>query len=235
MENKCSCCNVDTDQDKLIKCCICKNSYKYSCVGLTINEVKVITTKPGLSFTCTNCTGPIKITIEDEQTVHNVLRRAKQLKDSSFGHISISYDRTPKQIEYYRKVKRELDTQLRQKIFFVSASESEFSFICLIETWLSSDILSCEYFGNNYSVFRGDRKFNAVEMSRGGGVLIAYANNLNVTKLDLTIINNTVPTIDIMGCKAQFTNSFVYLFSLYCYERWASPPLPPSIPADRVV
>ncbi|KAJ8949067.1 hypothetical protein NQ318_016969 [Aromia moschata] len=48
-------------------------------------------------------------------------------------------------------------------------------------------------------------------MSRGGGVLIAYANNLNVTKLDLTIINNTVPTIDIIGCKAQFTNSFLYI------------------------
>lgn len=56
MDNKCICCNVDTDQHKLIRCCICKNSYKYSCAGLTLNDIKNILTKPGLSYTCVNCT-----------------------------------------------------------------------------------------------------------------------------------------------------------------------------------
>ncbi|KAJ8972555.1 hypothetical protein NQ314_000142 [Rhamnusium bicolor] len=55
MENICFCCKAETDQHKLIKCCVCKNDYKHTCVGLTLNDVKTISNKSGLSFTCTNC------------------------------------------------------------------------------------------------------------------------------------------------------------------------------------
>lgn len=55
---------------------------------------------------------PIKITFCDEQTVHNVIRKAKLLRGSDFNSISMSLDRTPKQIEYYNKLKRELNERL---------------------------------------------------------------------------------------------------------------------------
>lgn len=218
----CVCCKIATDQHKLINCCVCRNNYKHTCVGLTLNEVKTISTKPGLSYTCTNCstigkdinelkaviaelknevtqlklqksdlsndvlnnntfneiaqevlerqrrskniiiygineistmdrntrlaqdtnnvkdvlnflsldTGtvnnispmrlgkylpdrekprPIKIAFNDEQTVQNVIRRARQLKDSQYGRVHISLDRTPRQIEHYKSLKNELN------------------------------------------------------------------------------------------------------------------------------
>lgn len=55
MENICYCCKVVTEQNKLIKCCICKNNYKHTCAGLTLNEVKITSSKAGLSYTCPNC------------------------------------------------------------------------------------------------------------------------------------------------------------------------------------
>lgn len=52
---------------------------------------------------------PIKISLRDEATVHNFIRKAKTLRDrETFKNVNISLDRTPRQIEYYRTVKNEL-------------------------------------------------------------------------------------------------------------------------------
>lgn len=218
---ECYCCGVTTEPIKLIKCCICKNLFKHTCAGITLNEVKIISSKASLSYTCVNCTTigqdindlkaviaelknevaelksqnsvpsennisnsvfneivhevierqkrikniiiygikentsndqnvrlncdttnvknvlnfmsedtnaldikpirlgkylpnmgkprPIKVVFKDEQIVHNIINKSRQLKNSEFSYVSISPDRTPKQIEYYKTLKNELN------------------------------------------------------------------------------------------------------------------------------
>lgn len=53
---------------------------------------------------------PIKVTLESEDQVHMIIKKARELKNvDRFKHISISVDRTPKQIEDYRNVKKAFD------------------------------------------------------------------------------------------------------------------------------
>lgn len=55
-------------------------------------------------------TRPIKIVLQSESNVHIAVKNAKKLKTSdSFKNISVSLDRTPRQIAYYRNVKADLD------------------------------------------------------------------------------------------------------------------------------
>lgn len=52
---------------------------------------------------------PIKVKLSSEKVLISVLRNAKNLRGSRLGHVKISNDRTPKQMEYYRKLKAVLD------------------------------------------------------------------------------------------------------------------------------
>ena len=65
-------------------------------------------------------------------------------------------------------------------------SES-FDIIGITETWLTNNIYTNEIFPSGYRILRKDRD------SRGGGVLLAFRNNLNITQLfspnDLEIIS----------------------------------------------
>nr|CAI5851494.1 unnamed protein product [Callosobruchus analis] len=68
---------------------------------------------------------PIKIRIEDERAVHGLIKNAKGLKNyADLAAVSISPDRTPRQVDYYRQLKTELnrrvadgETGLRIKYF----------------------------------------------------------------------------------------------------------------------
>lgn len=51
----CSCCNSVTEDHKAVTCSICKKIFKYSCVDLTVSEVRAINGKKGLSWRCVNC------------------------------------------------------------------------------------------------------------------------------------------------------------------------------------
>lgn len=52
---------------------------------------------------------PIKISLNDEKDVHNVIRKVNVLKNNrSYKNISISFDRTPRQLEYYRNLRKNL-------------------------------------------------------------------------------------------------------------------------------
>ena len=51
------------------------------------------------------------------------------------------------------------------------------SIICIVETWLCSDIMDCEVSINNYRLIRLDRNRN------GGGVLMFISVHLNFTVL----------------------------------------------------
>lgn len=58
---------------------------------------------------------PIKITLENEQTVHDVIRNVNKLKEyQCYRNISVSFDRTPKQINYYNEVKTELNRRISE-------------------------------------------------------------------------------------------------------------------------
>lgn len=57
-----------------------------------------------------NKSRPIKIELNNEQEVVNIIRNVKKLKNSrDFVGMSLSYDRTPKQIAYYKKLRKELE------------------------------------------------------------------------------------------------------------------------------
>lgn len=52
---------------------------------------------------------PVKIVLNNDLEVQRVIKNAKRLKnDNFFKQVTISYDRTPKQIAYYRELRQEL-------------------------------------------------------------------------------------------------------------------------------
>ena len=56
---------------------------------------------------------PIRITLPNEDIVHNSIRSVKNLtKCQEYKNVSISLDRTPRQIEYFKKVKKELEDRV---------------------------------------------------------------------------------------------------------------------------
>lgn len=58
---------------------------------------------------------PVKLVLEDEGSVHKIIQNAKKLKDHPiFKNISVSYDRTPRQIQLFRSVKSELDRRVAE-------------------------------------------------------------------------------------------------------------------------
>lgn len=99
--------------------------------------------------------------------------------------------------------------------FCAAVSACDYSIICLVETWLSRDILNSEYFSLDFNVVRCDRKFETLGLSRGGGVLMAYKNCLKVDTLDVSIIMNNIPKIDIVGCKLQLHSRSIFLYTVY--------------------
>lgn len=56
---------------------------------------------------------PLRITLPNEDIVHNSIRSVMNLKKSQeYKAISISLDRTPRQIQYFKKVKKELEDRV---------------------------------------------------------------------------------------------------------------------------
>lgn len=57
---------------------------------------------------------PIRITLPNEDIVHNLIKSVKNFKKRrEYKTISISLDRTPRQIEYFKNVKRELEDRVK--------------------------------------------------------------------------------------------------------------------------
>mgnify|MGYP005985692597 FL=1 len=115
---------------------------------------------------------------------------------------------------------------MRSKVvdFFNAISSANFDIIAITESWLKNDISDSEIFPHNYVVFRKDRITEGSKVSRGGGVVLAFKDTLSTTNLDLSIFNEMLPMIDIVGAKLQGTN-FVKLYVLLIY-------LPPSTSFD---
>nr|CAI5826218.1 unnamed protein product [Callosobruchus analis] len=60
-----------------------------------------------------NSSRPVKVTLASPVEVHELLRKTPMLKGSeAFKRISIFADKTPRQMEYYKKLKRELEERI---------------------------------------------------------------------------------------------------------------------------
>lgn len=51
----CACCNRSFESLLMVKCCICKKSFKNSCVDISANEVRVLNGNKGYDWSCKNC------------------------------------------------------------------------------------------------------------------------------------------------------------------------------------
>jgi hypothetical protein len=101
--------------------------------------------------------------------------------------------------------------------FFNSASTSDFDSIAISETWLSNCVYSSELVNHDlFSVFRCDRNFATLGLSRGGGVLLLDRNTLSVEMVDVSAIRTIVPSLDVVCCKVMLNSlTHIYVFVLY--------------------
>ncbi|CAH0547303.1 unnamed protein product [Brassicogethes aeneus] len=51
----CSCCGKAMDLHQGVSCCVCKRLFYYSCVGLTVTDVRLINNKKQLGWSCQRC------------------------------------------------------------------------------------------------------------------------------------------------------------------------------------
>ena len=62
-----------------------------------------------------NRSRPIKVTFQNESTVHKLIKNSSRLKESErFKNVSVSFDKTPKQISYYQELKQQLTERERE-------------------------------------------------------------------------------------------------------------------------
>lgn len=108
---------------------------------------------------------------------------------------------------------RGLNTKVNQ--VYASVSSSEYDFIGFAETWLSDAVSDSELFPDSYSVIRKDRNFNRTNTTKGGGVLLAYKSDYVVQSIDLSIINQNFPFIDILGAKCTSLQTTLSIYVIY--------------------
>ncbi|XP_065895943.1 uncharacterized protein [Dysidea avara] len=74
---------------------------------------------------------------------------------------------------------------------------SDFSILCITETWLSKDIFDNEIIPSGYTIYRKDRD------SRGGGVLLAVKDNITSSQL------SSPPHVEILTVLISTSNPFI--------------------------
>lgn len=100
--------------------------------------------------------------------------------------------------------------------FFTAASSSDCDIIAVAETWATPSVMSSEIIDSNvYTVYRSDRRLEALGVTRGGGVLLAVRNSIHVVEVDLDEVITDLPNIDIVCCKVRFSNNSLYVFVVY--------------------
>lgn len=96
----------------------------------------------------------------------------------------------------------------------------QYDIVAFTETWLNDSFSNAEIFDTNlYDVFRCDRNFEATNMERGGGVLIALDKKLNALNFDFKSncdIFNDLIFIDIVSVRLKVkNNNYFYIFVVY--------------------
>ena len=87
--------------------------------------------------------------------------------------------------------------------------------MAVTETWIQDGVCDGELFGDSYVVYRKDRNLNALNVSRGGGVLIGVRHDLVSSRIDLSYLEAQLPAIDVVGCRVVIHGKSVYLFVIY--------------------
>ena len=127
---------------------------------------------------------------------------------------------------YYQNV-RGLNTKATDLL--ISSTWMKYDIFALTETWLNSGVTDGEIVDlNNFSVFRADRNFEETSKSRGGGVLIAARNNLQVSRVNIRSLVEDfgrLINIDVVIVKCRdATGTFLYIVLVY---------IPPKISIDE--
>mgnify|MGYP005982009899 FL=1 len=80
--------------------------------------------------------------------------------------------------------------------FFKSATGCGSDLIAVSETWLTDSVSSLEIVDSNlYNVFRKDRCFDTLGVTRGGGVMLLVRKQFQVECIDLEQISHRVWTL----------------------------------------
>ncbi|KAG5886938.1 hypothetical protein JTB14_025017 [Gonioctena quinquepunctata] len=77
----------------------------------------------------------------------------------------------------------------------------EMEIICLTETNLQNDVASAELFSEIHDVCRCNRDLGSNDVTKDTGVLLAAKSCLNLVQLDLYSLQQSLPTIEIVGGK----------------------------------
>lgn len=91
----------------------------------------------------------------------------------------------------------------------------EHHIIAISETWLQSGLNDAELIDTNYNLYRKDRNLEVLNVTRGGGVLLAVRSYLNSTVLDLSIFEDALPALDIVGVSVAGDGGVLYVFAVY--------------------
>lgn len=89
-------------------------------------------------------------------------------------------------------------------------SNVNYDFICLSETWLSTNVFDVELGFINYNIYRNDRNLSFGK-TRGGGVLIAIKKKISCELLTVPIVDE----IEQLFLKITFNNIKMILGCVY--------------------
>lgn len=111
---------------------------------------------------------------------------------------------------------------MRDTYDFGTSLYKPLDFIALTETWLDDGVSNSELFPDFYNVFRADRRYSAVGLTRGGGVLLAVHSDLKSSEIDVGNICplfNSVQLVDIVGVKVCMNSHALNVFVVYIPPR----------------
>lgn len=92
----------------------------------------------------------------------------------------------------------------------------DFDFVCITETWLSSSIFDSEFCPDHFQVIRSDRNFEKMNVSKGGGVLLAATCEYTVSQIDLQSRGfGSLQFTDLVCVKCSAASFTIYIFVIY--------------------
>ena len=107
---------------------------------------------------------------------------SSSVSDHSAFTLSQSFNKS--QISVYYQNTRGINSKLSD--LHNSILCCNYDFICLSETWLNSSVTDSEFCPQNFHIVRSDRDFHKMNVSKGGGVLLAAQHRFTVFKIDLS-------------------------------------------------
>lgn len=78
---------------------------------------------------------------------------------------------------------------MRSKVndLYLMSASTDYDVIVLVETWLNESFFNGEFFTPDWEVYRTDRNYKVLDMSRGGGVLIAIHKRIRSSSINLVL------------------------------------------------